>query len=327
MPFNLDPETIRELAGEAPRFLSFGTVEDEDPVEFDPERGPLVNVALQPSRVTVRCRVGQSHAGAGEGEGSPFVAGDEVLVAMPSGPRGDCAVLCRLSNKADAHPTTVAGQDSSKNRLSYRRRRCAHFEEYEGAYAVFSQPSGAFLSLSAEGNVTLRAARDRGDGERETVGALQINEDMLGYQDKDGAHLLQLDRSAKRFTLRVSDSLLTVASGGPSALLTTGALSISTVGNAAHEHAVSTEAVANIVTNVLMALGAANPGPILGAALAGIAPTAVATGVSLAALAPLNPLVAAAVQAGFSSAVQKQAGVPGLGQSLPGIGCPGLMVG
>ncbi len=143
----LNAEHVREIAGEAPRFLSLGTVEDESPVTFDAElKYPLVNVALQPSRISVRCRNLMRAGGKGEGDWYPFVAGDEVLVAMPSGPRGECLILGRAPSTADPFPTSVAGQDATKNALSFTRRACAHFEESKGPWTTMTQPSGAFVN-------------------------------------------------------------------------------------------------------------------------------------------------------------------------------------
>jgi len=309
---------LRPMSDDDPRFLSWGTVQDEEPVAFDPEYGPLVGVTLQPSKVPVQCRVLMFLGGAGEGEGHPFVAGDEVLVAMPSGPRGDCAIVGRAPNKIDTYPPTVGGQDSTKNAFSFARGRCARIEEWQGSWTVFSQPSGAFASLSAEGNVTLR------DGSK---GALQLSADAMTYQSGDGSHFLQVDTQRARFSLRIGDAFLALASSGPSAILATGALSLGSSGNPAHEHALSTEALAGILTQFLIALGSSVPGPVIGASLAGVAPVVVATALQLASVTPLLPPVAAGVIAGFATATQKPPGTPALGQLRPGIGCAGLMIG
>lgn len=315
----LNAEHVREIAGEPPRFLSLGTVEDEAPFTYDAElKYPLVNVALQPSRISVRCRVLMRAGGKGEGDWYPFVAGDEVLVAMPSGARGECLILGRAPSTADPFPTSVAGQDATKNALSFTRRACAHFEESKGPWTTMTQPSGAFVNLSAEGNVTLR------DGSK---GALQLSADALSYVSGDGACSLQVDLTAPRFVLRVDKAMLVLQSAGASAILAPAALSLSTAGNPAAEHVATTEAVANLLVQLLTALGTANPGPILGAALGAAAPNVVAAAVALAAVTPQLPAVAGAVAGGFALAAQKPPGVPGLGQSAPGLGCVGLLAG
>src|ERR1700722_6710543 len=56
-------------------------------------QGVLVDVTLQPSGITVPCRVGAQSAGNGEGEFNPFGPGDEVLVAVPEGnERAGCVI-------------------------------------------------------------------------------------------------------------------------------------------------------------------------------------------------------------------------------------------
>lgn len=319
----LDLDALKSAVREASS-LSFGTVEDVDPIEFDPDLGPLVNVALQPSRVPARCRVAMRSAGAGEGDYHPLMPGDEVIVAMPGrSARGECAILGRLPNSIDKFPASVAGQDSTKNLFSFARHRCAHFEEYAGPWSVMSRPAEAdepfsFISLSKEGAVTLR------DGSK---GALQLSSQAFGYASGDGKSLLQFDLSKPSLTIRADDALLVLRAGGPGAVQSPGALTLASAGNAAHEHAISTEAVCNLIVNVLKALGAANPGPITGAVLGGISDTVVAAAIPLAAVAPLLPTVSGAIQLAFSASAQKPPGAPGFGQSLPGIGCPGTMVG
>ena len=315
----LNAEHVREIAGEAPRFLSLGTVEDESPVTFDAElKYPLVNVALQPSRISVRCRNLMRAGGKGEGDWYPFVPGDEVLVAMPSGPRGECLILGRPPSTADPFPTSVAGQDATKNAFSFTRRACAHFEESKGPWTTMTQPSGAFVNLSAEGNVTLR------DGSK---GALQLSADALSYVSGDGACSLQIDLGKPSFSLRVDKAMLVLQSSGASAILAPGALSISAAGQPAHEHVITTEAVAGILVQLLTALGAANPGPILGAALGAASFGVVSAAIGLAAVTPLNPAVSGAIAGAFSAATQKPPGAPGVGQSMPGIGCSALLAG
>lgn len=312
--------------GSDPReWLSYGTVSDEDPVEFDEEEGgPLVAVILQPSKIEIRCRVLMQSAGKGEGEYVPFVAGDEVLVALPEGSSWSGGVIMgRLTNGVDKFPIdSVAGQDPSQNNFAFKRTRSAYIHEVAGGYTLREATSGAFLQLTKDGNVTIR------DGSK---GALQMSADVLGYQSGDGKHLLQIDLSGKRFTLQVNDALLMLAAGdaspSSSALVSPGSLSISAAAQPAAEHATTTEAVCNLIVQVLKALGTANPGPILGASLVGVAPTVVAAAVPLAAVQPQDPLVGTAIFGMFSAATQKPAPVQALGQTLPGIGCAGVLMG
>jgi hypothetical protein len=310
--------------------LSFGTVEDEEPVEFDPERGPLVNVALQPSRVPVRCRVLMRVAGNGEGDYHPFVPGDEVLVALPQGPRGECAILGKVSNATDAFPTSVAGQDSTANAFSFERRRTAHLVECEGSWGVWTQPTGAFIGLSKDGVFTAR------DGARNS---LQLSADALAYLSADAKHLMQLNVTDGRFHVQTDEAIFVLGADG--AIQIPGTLTLASAGNPAHEHAVSTEAVYAILhawNQILFAgiafawAGIVTPaqgaplGPLLSAPLATVFSSA-ALALSVASAGTLPPDVALAVFAAFQASAQKPPGVPGQGQLSPGIGCPGTMVG
>lgn len=306
-------------------WVSYGTVDDDEPVVMDPDLGPLVAVTLQPLNVSARCRVLMQSAGKGEAEYVPFVAGDEVLVALPEGSTWSApCILGRLCNSIDKFPTgSVAGQDPSKNNFAFKRTRTAWIHEVEGGYLIREAVSGSFVQLDKGGTVTLR------DGSK---GALQMSKDVFGYQSGDGKFLVQQDLGAKRFTAKVDDALLTIAasssSSPASAVVAPGTFSISAGAQPANEHAVSTEAVVNLVLQILSALGTSIPAPITGAALvAWVTAGSAAAGVTAAAGMPLNPLVAAAIQGGFALMGQKPPGAPSVGQSLPGIGCPAIFVG
>lgn len=313
---------------------SYGTVDAEDPVVFDEQYGPLVNVTLQPSKVPVRCRVGGHVAGNGEGEFYPFVAGDEVYVLLPEGsPRGDCIIVCRLNNEIDKFPAdSVAGQDPTTNTFAFRRMRTAYVHEVAGPIITRQATTDALLSFDAKGAVTLK------DGAK---AALQMSPDVFGYQSGDAKFLLQLDLTGKRFTLQVDDAIITIsassASPAKNAVSVPGLLSLVTLGNPAAEHVATTEAVCNLIAQIFNVLGLvlvnSMPGPLLGATLGPLlvdpafSTATIALGVAAAGLAPLNPAVAAAITAAFAVAQPKPPGAPGLGQSAPGIGCPGLLVG
>ncbi len=324
------PPDIRSIGqafafpGSDPRtWLSYGTVDDEDPVQFDPDMGPMVNVILQPTNIQVRCRVGMTVAGNGEGEYTPFVNGDEVLVALPNGSTwAGAAIIGRFNNAVDKFPTGVGGQDASANTFAFKRVRTAYTLEAAGNLLFREATSGGFLSVDKGGVITLR------DGQ---ASALQLSPDIFGYQSGDAAYLMQLDLTGRRFTLQVDDSLLVVAgskaSPNQSAMVTPGTFSLSTSAQPATEHVLTTEAFCNLMVQVLTAIGAQNPGPILGASLAGIAPTAIAAALPLAAVAVQNPAIGAAINGAFAASTQKPAAVVGLGQTKPGIGCAGLLAG
>jgi len=309
-------------------FIEEGTVCDgEDAVDFDDADdlgGPTVFVNLQPSKITVRCRLLQASAGKGEGEWTPFVEGDHVLVCFPRGtPKNGGIIVGRLNNSLDKFPANVAGQDPSGNTFAFKRQRTAFTHEIAGTYTVREANSGSFLTLDATtGNVTIK------DGSN---GALQLSADLFGYQSGDALYLLQLDTSGKRFMVQVGDAMFRLAAGTSnprsSTLVTPGPFSVSANAQPAAEHVATTEAVFNILSWFFKALGTANPGPILGAVLGGAADGILASAAAAAGVGPLNPAIGAAVAGIFAAAVQKPPGVAGTGQAQPGIGCAGFLTG
>ncbi len=310
-------------------FIEEGTVVDgENAVDFDDADdlgGPTVWVNMQPSKITIRCRLLQTSAGKGEGEWSPFVEGDHVLVCYPRGtPKNGAIIIGRLNNSLDKFPVSnVAGQDPSGNTFAFKRQRTAFTHEIAGTYTVREATSGSFLTLDATtGNVTLK------DGSN---GALQLSADLFGYQSGDAKYLLQMDTSNKRFMLQVGDAMFRLAAGTSnprsSTLVTPGPFSVSANAQPAVEHVATTEAVFNILSYFFKALGTANPGPILGAVLGGAADGILASAAPLAAVGPLNPAIGGALVAAFSAALQKPPGAIGLGQTKPGIGSSGFLTG
>ncbi len=327
------------------QWISNALVERVDPVLFDDELGPLVSVTLEPGGEQVQARVGSGIAGDGEAEYFPFVEGDEVLVALPQGnPRGGAVIIARLHNKRAPFPSgSVAGQDPTKNAFAFKRTRTPFISEHEGPVMIRSSISEALISIDTKGTITMR------DGQKS---ALQLSPDLFGFQSGDAKYLLQLDLTGGRFTLQVDDALLTLssskASPEASAIAVPGSLSISTSSNPAAEHAISTEAVLNILAAWTQALGvaitAALPGvivtpgagaplgPLIGTPLglvfsspAGLGLLAAAA--TTAASGTLDPGIAAAIAAAFTSAQQKPPGAPGVGQTKPGIGCAGMFLG
>jgi hypothetical protein len=304
-------------------WVSIATVDDSLPIEFDPELGPLVRVTTQPNQTQLVCRVGMRVAGRGEAEFFPFVAGDEVLVAILQGnARAGGVIVARLCNGIDRFPQTVAGQQTSGNNFAFTRSIAPQLDERSGPILWRQTTTGAFVSIGAEGNVTLRS------GAR---GALQLSADALGMQSGDGKFLVQLDITNGRFSVVAGDAALVLSSSNASpersAIVVPGSLAISTATNPAAEHAISTEAAVNLISTLLLQIGAAIPGPLTGAALVAAVPTLVPAIVAAASVAPLLPPTALAIVAAFQAATQKPPGVPLQGQLFPGIGCPGTFVG
>lgn len=329
-------------------WCSMGTVVDEHLFEWDADFGcEFVTVSLQPSKKTVRCRVLKFVAGQGEGESYPWMPGDEVLVAIPEGnERAGCVILGRLNNGTDKAPTNVAGQDPSKNSFGYRSMKAPFITECAGPWVVRSSVAGSFIGLDDKGQVTIRDGQGAG---------LQLAPDHFSYSGP-GANgpmtapdcLLQLDVTNRRFTLQAGDAVFTIcgsqASPQANAINVPSGLIIQTGGNAAQEHAVSTEAVFNIVVQTLNALSvvlaAAGAVPVVGGAvpvgafLAAFLNQAASssTFLPIAALASagtsLVPTLGAAIQAGFlAMSAQKPPATPGPGQLSPGLGSPATFIG
>lgn len=305
--------------------ISEGTVDDgEDAVTYSDEDGVMVLVNLQPSKLQLNCRVLQQSAGKGEGEFSPFVAGDHVVVLLPRGSTRYAIIIGRMSNELDKFPSgSVGGQDPRTNSFAFKRQRTPFTHEIAGTYTLREANSTSFFSIdSATGNITLK------NGSND---ALQMSADALTYQSGDATYMLQIDQSAKRFMLQAKDALLMLSAGDAnprnSTIVTPGPLSISANATPAAEHAISTEAVFNILSWFFKALGTANPGPILGAVLGGAADGILASAAAAAGVGPLNPGIAAALQGVFGAATQKPPGVPGQGQLFPSVGSAGITLG
>lgn len=295
------------------QWISFGTVDTEDPVVFDEETGqPLVSVTLKPSEVQVVCRVGMGVAGNGEGEWAPFLPGDEVLVALPEGDeRAGVTIIARLANELDKFPMeSVAGQDPTTNTFAFKRQRTAFIHEVSGMYMVREAKSEAFFSIDSKGVLTFR------DGQK---AGFQITPDVFGYQNSDGTAVLQLDLTGKRFSLTIDDVVMTLssskASPETSAISVPGTLAMSTNANPAVEHVITTEAVAMLLYQIGLLVA-----PPLSTAQ-------IATAITAASVAPLDPVISSAIAGAFAAAAQKPPGVPGTGQVKPGIGCAGLLAG
>jgi hypothetical protein len=339
MGMGMDVRTFAEgmrYPGIDPRqWISYGIVEgkSEDDstaeVTFDDEYGPLVKVVLQPSMTPVVCRVASQIAGNGEGTYHPFIEGDEVLVAIPEGDEtSDCCIIGKLNNSFDKFPSSsIAGQDPSKNGIGFMRTRTPYIVEANGPYLIRSAVTGAMIGIDDGGTATILNGDSSG---------FQISSDVIGMSNSDGTAMIQLDLTGKHINLRMEDAVLSLSATGANSevnmISVPGSLVINTTGNAANEHVATTESVVNIIYQIMLALGAvitatgATPltGTSLGAIL--IVPATQALGITAAASTPLNPALLAAIMGAFAVMPPKLPTFPA-GQTLPGIGCPGLFAG
>ncbi len=313
-------------------WVSFGTVDDSDFIEFDDEYGPLVVVNLQPSKRQVRCRIAGFVAGKGEGEFYPYSAGDEVIVAIPGGNvREGCVILGRLNNSIDTFPSSsVAGQDPTTNKIGFRRTMNGFVTESNGPMLFRNAATGALFGLDASGSVTLR------DGEG---AGMQFGADFFGYQSADAKCILQLDTTEGRFTVQAKDALLTLASSSvtvpnTSALAVPGSFSVTTGAQPSAEHVLTVEAMLNIMST-FFALIAPGVVPLTGTTLAaawfgGLPGVGVPTWLAGAALPSAQAIYApfgATLQAVLPTQQPKPPPVPGIGQPAPGFGCLSFLVG
>lgn len=334
----LDNRTLGEgfsFPGIDPReWVSFGVVDggdEESPVVFDEEDGqPYVLVTLEPSKRPAMCRVGMEVTGNGEGEWTPFLNGDEVLVVMPEGREDNAVIVKRLANKLDAFPmSSVAGQDPTTNSFGFRRRRTPFIEEYSGPVFFRSASTGAFFSIDSAGTVTIK------DGEN---AALQLGPDAFQYSGPSSPtsppeFLLQFALTQRQFLVQCADAFFCISAsdGTPevNTITVPGSFQVATSGNAAGEHVVTTEALMNILANYTVALSVLTAGfttpptpstadPLLAAIVAAAASNSTWSQWTFTQLA---------IQTGFASMQPKKASVPGSGQPLPGIGCPGFFSG
>lgn len=323
----MDPLDFREhIAGpnaDTRQWCSYGVVdddqEDQKSVEFDPDHGPLVAVTLQPSGLPVLCRVSGTVAGNGEAEWFPFVSGDEVVVLVPEGDeRAGCIIVGRCNGQIDRFPTTVAGQDVTKNAVAFRRVRCPYVFETADSYLVRGATAGNFLLLEKGGNATLA------DGFKDF---LHVGADFVGLQasDADGAPtlLLQLNKNDGVATLEATGGgKLAQGVDGLASWYTTQTLSLGAGGMVACEHAATVEGMANVLAGILVGL-AAFSAPFALSALSAppVAQAVVAAALSLAAGTPLTPAVTGAIQAALAAKPQNTAGL------TPSVGSPSLLIG
>jgi hypothetical protein len=311
-------EGLARPGADTREWISFGTVStDAEPVIFSEEDGqPYVKVTLHPSLRPVLCRVGMEVAGDGEGEYTPYLQGDEVLVALPGGREdGGATIIKRLCNSLDKFPMeSVAGQDPTKNNFGFVRRRTPYIHEYAGPVTFRSATTGAFISIDKAGVVMFKSG---------TNSVLQLGPDGLAYQGESSTEaapkfVMQL-LEAGQFIVQVDDAYFQISSSSSSPemnmLKLPGPMTVSASGNAPLEHVVTTEALANI----LVALGAAVGAPWI--------PANVATAIAAAGVAPLNPAVGAAIMAAFAAQPQKVAVAGMTVQLQPGIGCVGFLAG
>jgi phage baseplate assembly protein gpV len=223
----------------------------DSPVEFDKEAGEVfLRVQLEPSKTVIRARLSSACAGNGETEYNTFVGGEEVVVILPQGnERAGGVIIGRMNNAIDKFPMeSVAGQDPTTNTFSFSRRRTPRLEEFAGPIILRSAISGGLISLDSAGVFTVRT------GDR---AVFQMSPDAIGIQSASSESeapelMLQLNVTNKHFTVTVGDAIfnLSASDASPepnSTIKVGGALTLSTNGNPAAEHAMSIENFINLM--------------------------------------------------------------------------------
>jgi hypothetical protein len=246
-----------KMPGIDPRqWVSYGIVEPGSPqdpsVRFKDDNGnpspygPMVDVTLQPSGITLPCRVAGAVAGEFEADWYPFVGGDEVIVLIPEGDeRAGAVIIGRLNQELDQWPIAVAGQDATKNTFGFRRMRTPFIVETAASYLIRSALTGAQIGIDSEGKVIVN------DGDK---GSMTIGPDSIGFTSGDqesfvtvlpGDTQVYLGAGSTTFLLDASESKF----------ISQGSISFATGGGTAAGTAVTAEQVVGLLINVLTALG------------------------------------------------------------------------
>jgi len=321
------------------QWVSYGIVEamtagqGEQVIDFTPELGPLVQVTLQPSGISLSCRVGCRIAGNNESEYYPFVAGDEVLVVIPEGDeRSGAVIIARLNQELDLWPGTVAGQDSTANTFGFTRMKAPYIVEFAASYMMRSAGTKAYMSFTQNGNVAIQ------DG---NSSFLTFTPDAVTFGSGDGNEMIQFDLHQNLLVLQggtTTGSIFTI--GDTSNFFSAGTLALNLAGIPALENAASIQGVMNVLSQFLPQLWA-----LIGPALSAIpaAPTFPGGAPFAAALTPIFTVpatIAAIIQATmplaavssitlFADAIAQAVAVkPGdPSGNFPGVGSPGIIIG
>ena len=318
LDLNMLAEATRGPGQDTRIWVSYGIVNqetgDDHSVEFDPEWGPLVWVVLQPHDQLVACRVSSSIAGNGESTWHPFLQADEVIVVVPEGDtRSFPVIIGRLNNSMDKFPTSVGGQDTTKNNFGFMRRRGPYLIEGDDAILLRSSVTKAMLGIDAKGNITISC------GEKNVM---QFGPTGIALQDKDANGQIYLDTESGKVGMFYGGSAM-VLNGSDALITTKGKTVISSAGQLGSLHGISAESVVLLLYNTLALLGpliapvaALNPASVLGAMQAAIALSASSGYAGAGPGSSLLPTLLGVLSGGIPV-------TPG----TPGVGSPGFFMG
>ncbi len=270
---------IRELASgpgtDTRQWTSYGIVEPDTAgqhsVRFNDENGSplahgvLVDVKLQPSGITVPCRVMSQCAGNGEGEWHPFVPGDEVMVLIPEGDeRAGCAIIGRFNQSHDVFPTTVGGQDVTTNTFGFKRHIAPFIVEVGQGYVIRSFMTNAAFTIDNQGQVFIT------DGESNLLAMTPHAISLMTVGETNG---FQVDLEKTITFVKSTTASLTLDDTNGSKWQSKGTLSISASGNPGLNNVATVQGNVQFMVGVLTMFGtlfAGLAGPVVGAELAAL---------------------------------------------------------
>lgn len=312
-------------------WVSYGTVdldgsEEDRAVSFDEDLGPLVRVVLHPGENIVHCRVAMGFAGSLEGEWSPFVGGDEVLVVIPGGDEiSTPAIVGRMANGLDKFPVKVAGKEVANNNLAFARMRPPYVVETASGYMIRSAVTGAMIGIDESGNITVR------DGES---AGFQFSAHGFVLQDGSGSGQFVLDTERGFASLWYGGSVVKASSNNLD-IMSGGNIGIAANGSIPIFHAMAAEQAVYLMQQYLVlltaALGVIGATPLTGASLAAVlSPIAGGGALMTGAIAacglntpPFIPVFYGAIQTALAVSPPGGAVTP----ATPGLACPALYIG
>lgn len=272
--------------------------------------GPIVVCTLQPSGITVPCRVSSMCAGNQEGEWFPFMGGDEVLVAIPEGDeRAGCTIIGRYNQSIDVFPLKVAGMDVTKNNFAFKRLRTPYVIETSASFTIRSALTGAGLTIDPTGNCYFMS----GDGHR-----IALNGSFLKMEAKGGVDFLQIDPTAHEVLLSAGETTQFLLGKSKSSFFSTGTLNIGTAGFSGQGHAITAEQVLVLLQAVIIGLGAAGVAGLPTLSTPATAAVLLNAAIAAATILPILPMQPALITA-------LKAPPDPLGEN-PGIGRAGLLL-
>lgn len=258
----MDAATIRDLwagpGSDTRQWLSIAYVDPSTPdapnVRFNDENGapletgPLVNVTLQPSGISVSCRLSNQVAGLGEAEYYPWADKDEVLVAIPEGSEmAGPVIIARMNQGIDKFPATVAGQDATQNKFGFRRMRAPYIVETASAYLIRHATTGAQIGIDNQGQVVIADA----DKNR-----IFFSPDVIELSSGDNTTFVQVQVTQQTIAMQGGSATLSLASD--TVLFVPGTLNIGSGGASGTGHAITAEQVVLMFLNYTCAMVAAS---------------------------------------------------------------------